>query len=158
MLRIIVAHDKNQLIGNGMLIPWHIKEDFQHYKNTTMGHTLIMGTTTFTSIGKPLPGRKTIILSFDDKFPSQGCEICTDYKELVNRYEKSEEIVYVCGGASVYKLFLPYCDELIISEIKGDYEGNVYFPPYKDKFVPYKTDKRELFDIIYYRRKDLINE
>ena len=55
MLKIIVAHDKNRVIGNGIHIPWHIKEDFLHYKNTTMGHTMIMGKTTFESIGKPLP-------------------------------------------------------------------------------------------------------
>ena len=59
MLKIIVAHDKNRLIGNGSLIPWHISEDFKHYKETTMGHKMIMGSVTFESIGKPLPGSHT---------------------------------------------------------------------------------------------------
>ena len=153
MLKIIVAHDKNRLIGNGSQIPWHVKEDFEHYIETTMGHTLIMGTVTFESIGKPLPGRKTIVLNFDKDYDAQGCEVCTDYMELVNRYQNSEEVVYVCGGASIYKLFLPYCDELIISVIKGDYHGNVYFPEYEDLFEPYKEIEKEQFKIIYYHKK-----
>lgn len=152
MLKAIVAHDKNQLIGNGSQIPWHVSEDFKHYKQTTMGHKMIMGTVTFESIGKPLPGRTTIVLNFDKNYDAQGCEVCTDFMELVDRYQHSEEVVYVCGGASIYKLFLPYIDELIVSEIKGDYQGNVYFPDYKDQFTPYKKDEREEFTIIYYKR------
>ena len=156
MLKIIVAHDKNRLIGNGSLIPWHISEDFKHYKETTMGHKMIMGSVTFESIGKPLPGRTTIVLNYDKNYDAQGCEVVTDYMELVNRYKDSEEVVYICGGASIYKLFLPYCEELIISEIKGDYSGNVYFPEYKDIFAPYKVDERKEFTIIYYKKKDVV--
>lgn len=152
MLKIIVAHDKNRLIGNNSLIPWHISEDFKHYKETTIGHVNIMGKTTFESIGKPLPGRTTIVLDFDKNYDAQGCEVVTNYMELVNRYQFSEEIVYVCGGASIYKLFLPYCDELIVSEVKGDYIGNVYFPEYKHLFTPYKFDERKEFTIIYYKK------
>ncbi len=153
MLKIIVAHDKNRLIGNGSQIPWHVKEDFKHYKETTMGHTLIMGTTTFESIGKPLPGRRTIVLNFDKNYDAQGCEVCDNYLELVERYQNSPEVVFVCGGASIYKLFLPYSEELIISEIKGDYSGDVYFPEYQNLFIPYKKVENEKFDIVYYHKK-----
>ena len=145
MLKIIVAHDRNRLIGNQNQIPWHNKEDFRHYKETTMGHTLIMGSKTFESIGKPLPGRKTIVLCFDPEYDAQGCEVCTDYRRLLDRYEKSEEVVYVCGGASVYALFLPYCEELIVSLIEGEYSGDTYFPEYEEQ--------RNGFSIRYYRKR-----
>ena len=153
MLKIIVAHDKNQLIGNGTQIPWHISEDFKHFKETTLNHKIIMGSTTFESIGKPLPNRTTLVLNFTKDYDAKGCEVFTDYMELVNKYKDSEEVVYVCGGASIYRLFLPYCDELIISEVKKEYVGNIYFPPYKDDFIPYKKDEREEFTIIYYKKK-----
>ena len=152
MFVAIVAHDKNQVIGNGTQIPWHIKEDFKHYKETTTDHICIMGRVTFESIGKPLPNRTTIVLNYDKNYDAQGCEVVTDYMELVNRYKDSNEVVYICGGATVYKLFLPYCEELIISEVKGDYEGNVFFPEYKHLFSPDKKDEREQFTIIYYNR------
>lgn len=157
MFKAIVAHDKNRLIGNGMQIPWKISEDFKHYKNTTMGHIMIMGTTTFLSIGRPLPGRTTIVLSYEKNFDAQGCEVCTDYTELLKRYKDCEETIYICGGASIYRLFLPYLEEIIVSEIKGDYTGDVFFPEYKHLFEEYKRDERELFTIIYYKRKNKTN-
>lgn len=153
MLKIIVAHDPNRIIGNGPKIPWYISEDFKHFKKMTLNHTLIMGSTTFTSIGKPLPGRKTIVLNFDNNFDAMGGEVITDYMELVNRYKNSEEVVYICGGASIYRLFLPYCDELIVSKVKNVYEGNIYFPPYEEEFTLKSVDPREEFDICIYRRK-----
>lgn len=153
MLKIIVAHDRNRLIGNQNQIPWHNKEDFRHYKETTMGHTLIMGSKTFESIGKPLPGRKTIVLCFDPEYDAQGCEVCTDYRRLLDRYEKSEEVVYVCGGASVYALFLPYCEELIVSLIEGEYSGDTYFPEYEHLFQMERKEPRNGFSIRYYRKR-----
>lgn len=152
MLKIIVAHDRNRLIGNQNQIPWHNKEDFRHYKETTMGHTLIMGSKTFESIGKPLPGRKTIVLCFDPEYDAQGCEVCTDYRRLLDRYEKSEEVVYICGGASVYALFLPYCEELIVSLIEGEYSGDTYFPEYEHLFQMEREEQRNGFSIRYYRK------
>lgn len=153
MLKIIVAHDRNRLIGNQNQIPWHSKEDFRHYKETTMGHTLIMGNKTFESIGNPLPGRKTIVLCFDPEYDAQGCEVCTDYRRLLDRYEKSEEVVYVCGGASVYALFLPYCEELIVSLIEGEYSGDTYFPEYEHLFQMKREEQRNGFSIRYYRKR-----
>lgn len=153
MLKIIVAHDKNRLIGRQNQIPWHIRDDLLHYKETTMGHTLIMGSRTFESIGKPLLGRKTIVLCYDKNFDAKGAEVCTDYRRLLNLYEKSEETVYVCGGASVYALFLPYCEELIVSVIEGDYTGDTYFPEYEHLFKEEREEQRNGFAIRYYKRR-----
>jgi dihydrofolate reductase len=142
----------NRVIGNGPNIPWKNKEDFQHFKETTLGHTLVMGSTTFNSIGKPLPGRTTLILNFLTNFPSQGCEVFTNYLDIVEKYKDSQEIVYICGGASIYNLFLPFTDELIISIIPGEYVGDVYFPAFADKFILVKEEEKETFILRRYKR------
>ena len=153
MLKAIVAHDPNRVIGNNLDIPWHIREDFLHFKETTINHTVVYGSKTFESMGKPLPNRKNIVLHFDKSFNAPGCEIVTSIEEIVNRYKDSEEVVFICGGASIYRQFLPFVEELIISEVKKEYVGNVFFPEYKEDFVCFKEDPREEFVIKYYKRK-----
>ena len=122
--------DQNGLIGsdnskNG--IPWSNKEDLQHFKETTVGQTILMGRTTYEKIGKPLPNRKTIVLSsmtMDDP----RVEVCHNLKELLEKYKGYKDPLYICGGSSVYKQAMKYADELIISTIPGEYKGNAYFP------------------------------
>lgn len=153
MFKIIVAHAPNRIIGNGIHIPWHIKEEFQHFKRTTLGHTIIMGSTTFLSIGKPLPNRKTIVINQDPNFDTMGQELCTDLNELINKYKDSEEVVFVCGGASIYRQMLPYVNEMIISVVKKEVEGNIYFPEYENDFEVYEEVEYEEFIVKYMRRK-----
>ena len=153
MFKIIVAHDPNRVIGNGPEIPWHISEDFKHFKMTTLNHTIVYGSTTFKSIGHALPNRKNIVLNFDLNIDAPGCEVVTSIDEIIARYKDSDEVVFICGGASIYKQFLPYTQELIISEVKKEYVGNVLFPEYKDDFICYKEDPRDEFVIKYYKHK-----
>lgn len=153
MFKIIVAHDPNRVIGNGTNIPWHIKEDFLHFKRTTLNHTLIMGSTTFNSIGKPLPNRKTIVINSSKDFDAMGEEVCTDLNEIIKKYKDSEEVVFVVGGASIYRQMIDYVDEMIISLVKKEYEGNIYFPEYEDKFYTYKEEEYDEFIVKYMRRK-----
>lgn len=153
MFKIIVAHDPNRVIGNGLQIPWHIKEDFKHFKNTTLGHTIVYGSKTFESIGHALPNRKNIVLNFNKDYNAPGCEVVTSIDEIIKRYKESEEIVFICGGASIYEQLLPHCQELIISEVKQEYEGDIFFPFYLDKFILYKEEDKEEFTIRYYKRK-----
>ena len=153
MFKIIVAHAPNRIIGNGINIPWHIKEEFQHFKRTTLGHTIIMGSTTFMSIGKPLPNRKTIVINQDPNFDTMGQELCTDLNEVINKYKDSEEVVFVCGGASIYRQMLPYVNEMIISVVKKEVEGNIYFPEYENDFEVYEEVEHDEFIVKYMRRK-----
>ena len=153
MFKIIVAHAPNRVIGNGIHIPWHIKEEFQHFKRTTLGHTIIMGSTTFMSIGKPLPNRKTIVINQDPNFDTMGQELCTDLNELINKYKDSEEVVFICGGASIYRQMLPYVNEMIISVVKKEVEGNIYFPEYENDFEVYEEVEHDEFIVKYMRRK-----
>ena len=153
MFKIIVAHAPNRIIGNGIQIPWHIKEEFQHFKRTTLGHTIIMGSTTFMSIGKPLPNRKTIVINQDPNFDTMGQELCTDLNEVIKKYKDSEEVVFVCGGASIYRQMLPYVNEMIISVVKKEVEGNIYFPEYENDFEVYEEVDHDEFIVKYMRRK-----
>lgn len=153
MFKIIVAHDPNRVIGNGIEIPWHIREDFLHFKRTTLNHTIIMGSTTFKSIGKPLPNRHTIIINNDLNFDAMGQEICVDLNSLIEKYKNSEEVVFICGGASIYRQMIKYVDEMIISQVKKTYEGNMFFPEYENDFETYEEIEYDEFIVKYMRRK-----
>ena len=111
MLKAIVAHDPNRVIGNDLNIPWYIKEDFKHFKDTTINHVIVYGYKTFLSIGKPLANRKNIVMRSNKDAKVPGCEVVSSVEEIVSRYKGSEEVVYICGGASIYRQFLPFCDE-----------------------------------------------
>lgn len=156
MLKLIVAFDPNQLIGIDDKLIWHIKEDLEHFKETTINQTMVMGDVTFFGIGKPLPNRKTIILTLDKEFTykHKNVSICNDFNELVKKYANNiKEDLYIAGGRTIYKLFIPYVDEMIISYIKKEHEGNVYFPKYdKTLFTSYKEKEYKDFIIKWYKK------
>lgn len=129
--KAIVAIAENGVIGYGNKIPWHLPADLKWFKNTTMGHTIVMGRKTFESIGKPLPGRETIVLS-KSGFSANGVKIISSLSEIPQ--VTGSQTVFICGGATVYQLALPYCSDLYITHIKGNYIGDVFFPDYKHLF------------------------
>jgi dihydrofolate reductase len=137
MISIISAIAKNRVIGSKNGLPWHLPADFAYFKNKTLGKVLIMGLNTFKSIGeKPLPGRKHIILCdlLDYKVP-ENCFVAKSIDEAVEMAKKlskeqgSDEIM-ICGGAFVYKQFLPLADRLYLTYIHQDFEGDVLFPEF----------------------------
>ncbi len=159
MIKLIVAYDKNKLIGIGDQLVWNIKEDLEHFKKETLNKTILFGDVTFKGIGRPLPNRKTIVLTLDKTFTfdHEDVEVCYDMQEILDKYHNNpnEEII-ISGGATIYKLFLPYVDQFILSEVKGDFEGDVYFPDWnQDEFELVKEDEREEFTIkVFNRRKN----
>ena len=154
MISLIVAYSRNnKVIGINNTIPWHIKEDFLHFKNYTTNKTIVMGEQTFLSIGKPLPNRHTIVINSSKYFDTMGQELCTDLNEVINKYKDSEEVVFVVGGASIYRQMLPYVNEMVISVVKKEYVGNIYFPEYEDEFYTYDEVEYDEFTVKYMRRK-----
>lgn len=134
MISIIVATDENLLIGkkdsrNGM--PWNVPEDLKHFKETTVGKTILMGLTTYQAIGRPLPNRKTIVVSFDE-FKDDRVEVRYDLKEVIQEYRDKGEDLFISGGASIYKQSLPFVDQLLISRIPGEHTGETYFPDFSE--------------------------
>ena len=157
MIKLIVAMDQNRLIGkndsvNGM--PWQDKEEMKHFRNTTLNHTLLMGETTYKAIGRPLPNRKTIVLSlegFDDDH--KEVEVNTSLDDVLNRYKDSDEVLFVSGGRSIYAQCLPYCDELLISRMKGTFTGETYFPEFESLgFKLVNSVEHETFTVETYRK------
>ncbi len=131
MINMIWAMDENNLIGKDDLIPWHVKEDLIYYKKKTKGQVVLMGDATYYSLkgyykDKPLPYGKIYVATIDKSLSIEGVEMVYDLISFISAYEGEE--LWVVGGATIYKLCLPYADRLYISFIKGNHEGNKYFP------------------------------
>ena len=130
MISLIWAMDKNNLVGKGDKIPWHIKEDLLYYKSKTNGQTVLMGDQTYFSLkgyynDKPLPYGKIYVATIDKNLKIDGVTMIYD---LVSFLENNKDDLWVVGGATIYKISLPYADRLYISFVKGEYEGDRYFP------------------------------
>jgi len=149
--KAIAAMAENRVIGSGNTIPWHLPDDFKFFKQTTMGQVLLMGRKTFESIGRPLPGRDTVVLSRSG-FSHDGVKTISSLAEL--EIPSAERAIFVCGGAEIYRQMLPDCSDLYLTHVKRTVDGDAYFPPFEDMFEPVETlqDNKEI-RIIHYRRR-----
>jgi dihydrofolate reductase len=130
-ISIIAAMAENGLIGKANSLPWHLPADLKHFKELTLNKAVLMGEKTFFSIGKPLKDRLNIVLSDNPVFEPSGCLLARSIEQAINlAKEKNVEELMVIGGASVYKQFLPLADKMYLTVIKGDFEGDIYFPKY----------------------------
>ena len=130
----------------------NVPEDLQHFKATTLNKTILMGLTTYQAIGRPLPNRKTIVVSFEP-FEDDRVEVRSSLEEVIEEYRSSGEDLFISGGASIYKQCLPIADQLLISRIPGKHEGETYFPNFDEygyKLVAQKPF--ETFTLETYKR------
>lgn len=155
-INIIAAVGKNLELGKDNKLIWHISEDLKYFKEMTMGKTVVMGENTYHSIGKALPGRNNVVLSFDKK-DIPGVLVLNNYNDV---FKLDYDEVFIIGGASIYELFLPYSDNLYLTEIDEEESScDCYFPSF-DKSLYDKTIIREgkSLDIKYlfvcYKRKE----
>jgi dihydrofolate reductase len=128
-LSLIVAMDKNRVIGRDGKLPWHLSDDLKNFKKITLNKPVIMGRKTHESIGKPLPGRKNIIITRNENYQAQGCEVCHDLNEALKLCASDEEAVII-GGAEIYSQALDRVDRIYLTEVYAEVEGDVYFPEY----------------------------
>ena len=146
----IAAMAPNRVIGNGNQIPWHLPEDFKWFKRKTMGHELVMGRRTFESIGRPLPGRKTIVLSRKG-FSYPDVAVFGSLDELPE--PSAGKIRFICGGAEIYRLALPQCSDLFLTRVKQSVEGDCFFPAFEADFQLVDVlAEHDDFTIEHYRR------
>lgn len=158
IISLIVAIAQNGVIGksNGEM-SWHVKEEFQHFKNTTLGFPIIMGRKTFETLGKPLKGRLNIVVSknqsyktlFDDVVVESSLDKAIEHCKNIN-----SERIFIIGGGEIYRQAIAFVDEMIITFMKFEAEGEVKFPKINDG--EWKRDKikdHELFEIFRYLRK-----
>ena len=127
---LIAAVARNGVIGDRGGIPWHLPEDFAHFKRTTLGHTLVMGRATYESIGRPLPGRTTIVLSRDPGWSADGVLVTGSWETAIALACELPGDVYVAGGAAVYALAMPHADEQLLSEVHLEPEGDTVYPAF----------------------------
>ena len=151
--KAIAAMSLDRVIGFQNRIPWHLPEDFRWFKQLTMGHALVMGRKTFASIGRPLPGRQTYVLS-RDTLSIPGVVIIHSLAELDKATVSGE--IFICGGEQVYRLALPLCSDLFLTLVKQRMEGDAFFPPFEDDFVlESEIEDNPRLSIRHYIRKAL---
>ena len=134
MIKLITAYTEDKLIGKGDKLPWSLPEELAFFKEQTLGRIMVMGDTTFKGLPGPLPGRKTCVLTLDKTwtYEHENVEVFYSIEDLLEKYQFSDDEVIICGGATIYKLFLPFAKEIIVSHIKGNYSGDVYFPEWDE--------------------------
>ncbi|HLF20516.1 MAG TPA: dihydrofolate reductase [Bacteroidota bacterium] len=151
-LIIIAALSRNRVIGKDGKIPWHISEDLKRFKRITTGHTVLMGRKSFESMGKPLANRRNIVLTSKE---IRGVET---YKKLEEALKglKNEEKVFVIGGGEIFSQILEQVDEMYLTHVEKEVEGDVFFPPYEHLigkvFKEISRDQHDGFVFVDYAR------
>lgn len=146
---LIVAMAKNRVIGNQNQMPWHLPADFAHFKKTTIGHPVIMGRKTFESIGRPLPGRRNIVVSRNPEFRADGVDVVNSLAQAVTACNDPNDCkeVFVIGGAMLYAEALARVDRLYITEVDATVEGDTLFPALdKNQWREIARERREADD------------
>ena len=141
MLHIIVAYGLNRVIGKDNGIPWQIPADLAHFKELTMGHTVIMGRRTYESIGRILPGRENIIVSSTLQ-AVEGAVVVPTLKDALDA--ATHEEVFVIGGAALYREALPLAEQLDLTEVHLAPEGDTWFP--EIDLSDYEELSRQVYD------------
>lgn len=155
-ISMIAAVGKNLELGKNNDLIWHFKEDMKFFKETTMGHPVIMGRKTFESLPKALPGRKNIVISANPKYKADGAEVVTSVEEAIKLAETEDTDAFVIGGGRIYNEFLPYADNLYLTEINAECpDADTYFPDFnKSDYIKeiinfYDVDGTEFYHVIY---------
>lgn len=132
-ISMIVAVDEARAIGKNNQLLWFIPADLKRFKEITTGHVVIMGENTYRSIGKPLPNRTNVVVTLNREFHPEGCLMAYSLEQAlqVAREHEAEEI-FIIGGASIYKQFLPMTERLYLTLVKGKHEADTFFPDYSE--------------------------
>lgn len=125
-ISIIAAMAKNRVIGCRNALPWNLPEDLRHFRNLTMGHHILMGRKTYESIGKPLPGRTSVVISGNADFP--GAIRAFSIENALEFCSGRDDEVFFVGGGDIYRQAMPLADRIYLTEIMQDFEGDAHFP------------------------------
>jgi dihydrofolate reductase (trimethoprim resistance protein) len=152
-ISIVAARSLNNIIGNDDKIPWRVKGEQKLFKDLTMGGCMIMGRKTFETIGRPLPGRKTIIVTRNDSYTSDGCECASDIPTALTLARSKNTPIHIVGGGEIYRkaLELDVVDIMHLTTIQAEVEGNVFFPeiPESEFTLVEKKEYHSNIDYVY---------
>ena len=159
IFKAIVAMAGNRVIGRDGDLPWRLPEDLKWFKKLTLGHPILMGRKTMESIGRPLPKRRNLVLSRSLDTAPEGFELLRDIAELDTLVDESangntDAAVFVIGGAEIFRLLFPRCDEVYLSHVFEPHEGDTFLPPFEDDFALAEVlATYPEFELRRYRRK-----
>jgi len=153
-ISIIVAHDDKRGIGKNNQLLFRISADLKRFKKLTMNHPIIMGRKTHQSIGRPLPGRTNIIITRNQDFQAPGCQITHSLKAALKlAKQKDNQEIFIIGGGQIYQQALDQdlVDKLYITQVKGDYQAEIFFPDYSKfkKIVSQKSSQEGDYQFTY---------
>jgi dihydrofolate reductase len=148
---LVAAVADNGVIGAGGSMPWHLPEDFAHFKRVTSGHTVVMGRTTYESIGRPLPQRTNVVLTRDPHWSADGVVIARDLSEAIR---EGEGDVMVIGGAQVYAEAMPIADAQILTEVHLEPVGDTVYPAFdRGDWVETRREPGSGLDFVWLERR-----
>lgn len=162
-LSLIVAYAQNRTIGRDNTLPWKLAGDLAHFKRTTLGHPIIMGRKTWDSLGRPLPGRRNIVISRDRTKAAAGAEFVASLDEALERLAPNED-AYIIGGAQIYQQALAHANHVVATEVQAIVEGDAFFTALDPKEwkevsrLSHPPENGLAYDIVQYdRRTDPVN-
>lgn len=157
---LIAAVARNGVIGNENALPWRLKADLQYFKTVTNGHPVLMGRKTWESLGRPLPGRRNLVITRNPDYRADGAEVYAN-PDLALQALDGQPRVFVIGGAEIYRQMLPRATTLLLTEVAAAVQGDAHFPEF-DREVFVETSRRpqvanadneHAFDFVEYRRR-----
>lgn len=147
MIALVVAYAKNRVIGKDGRIPWNIEGEKKRFKRLTVNHVVIMGRKTYEEIGRPLPDRRTIVISKTKNFTSDNCQTAKSLQEAIAL--AGDDDIYISGGAGIYEESLPLVEKMYITEIDADVEGDTFFPEFEEDLFAKEIERKVDGDIPY---------
>ncbi|WP_412465526.1 dihydrofolate reductase [Pedobacter sp. KLB.chiD] len=154
-ISIAVAVGENYAIGKNNQLLWHMPADLKFFKQTTSGHTVIMGRKTFDSVGKPLPNRRNIVITRDPELKIDGVEVVNSLDEALTITKTEDKPVFIVGGAEIYKQALPKTQMLYLTTIHHSFDADTFFPEIDRKewktvsCEPHKADEKNKYDYTF---------
>ncbi|NMG01079.1 dihydrofolate reductase [Aromatoleum toluolicum] len=156
---LIAAVARNGVIGRDNALPWRLKADLAHFKATTVGHPVLMGRKTWESLGRPLPGRRNLVVTRDESYAASGAEVFASLDAALAAAGDGK--VFVIGGAEIYRQLLDRADALVLTEVGAEVDGDAFFPAFdRSLFTESRrethaadTNNEFPFDFVEYRRK-----
>jgi dihydrofolate reductase len=158
-LSLIVAYAQNRVIGRNNKLPWSLPGDLAHFKRTTLGCPIIMGRKTWESLGRPLPGRRNIVISRNTHYVANGADVVPDLASAQALISDAAE-AFVIGGEQIYSEALPYADRIVATEIRTVIDGDARFHDidpqawHEASRVPQTPENGLEYDIVEYRRRN----
>lgn len=158
-IKCVVAYSRNRVIGKDNTLPWHLPADLQHFKKNTLGQPIVMGRKTWQSLGRPLPGRRNVVVSRDPGFQATGAEVFNSLEQAIAACG-NEPVVCIIGGAQIFTDALPIMHEIIATEVHADVDGDVFFPELpagkwrEVSRLPQPPENGYTYDFVTYHRLD----